>query len=70
MTFLKSFAAFWYDFIVGDSWELAVGVLSVLVVAKAIDVLAPAEFAAAFLPTALPVAVVAVLGISLARAER
>jgi hypothetical protein len=70
MTFLKSFAAFWYDFIVGDSWELAVGVLSILVIAKAIDVLAPADFAAALLPIALPVAVVAVLGISLARAER
>ena len=38
--------------------------------AKAIDVLAPTEFAAAFLPIALPVAVVAVLGIRLARAER
>jgi hypothetical protein len=70
MTFLKSFAGFWYDFIVGDSWELAVGVLSTLLIAKAIDVLAPAEFAIPFLPIALPIAVVAVLGISLARAER
>jgi hypothetical protein len=70
MTFLKSFTEFWYDFIVGDSWELAVGVLSTLLIAKAIDVLASTEFASVFLPIALPVAVVAVLGISLARAER
>jgi hypothetical protein len=25
MKYLRSFAAFWYDFIVGDDWRLAVG---------------------------------------------
>ncbi len=70
MTLLKKFAEFWYDFIIGDSWGLAMGVLAILVVAKAIDVLVPAEIAVPFLPIALPIAVVAVLGISLARAER
>ena len=26
MKYLRSFGYFWYDFIVGDSWETAVGV--------------------------------------------
>jgi hypothetical protein len=42
----------------------------ILVVAKAIDVLVPAEIAVPFIPIALSIAVVAVLAISLARAER
>ncbi len=25
---LKTFAAFWYDFIVGDDWSIAVGVVT------------------------------------------
>ena len=25
MTYLRSFAAFWWDFIVGDDWRVAVG---------------------------------------------
>jgi hypothetical protein len=31
MKFLKSFGQFWYDFIVGDDWKIAVGVLVALV---------------------------------------
>jgi hypothetical protein len=31
MKYIKGFFAFWYDFIVGDSWEVAVGVLLTLV---------------------------------------
>jgi len=27
---LKSFAAFWYDFVVGDDWRVAVGVVVAL----------------------------------------
>jgi hypothetical protein len=27
---LKSFAAFWYDFVVGDDWRVAVGVVIAL----------------------------------------
>jgi hypothetical protein len=30
MKFVKAFFAFWYDFIVGDAWEVAAGVLVVL----------------------------------------
>ena len=30
MKFLKSFGEFWYDFIIGDDWKIAVGVLIAL----------------------------------------
>ena len=30
MKYIKAFLAFWYDFIVGDAWEVAVGVLVAL----------------------------------------
>jgi hypothetical protein len=30
MTFIARFARFWFDFIVGDDWRLAVGVVVVL----------------------------------------
>lgn len=30
MAFLKAVARFWYDFIVGDDWKIAFGVLVVL----------------------------------------
>ncbi|GAA1160925.1 hypothetical protein GCM10009630_69010 [Kribbella jejuensis] len=32
MKFLKSFAQFWYDFIIGDDWKIAVAVVLALVV--------------------------------------
>jgi len=31
MKFLKSFGQFWYDFIIGDDWKIAVAVVLVLV---------------------------------------
>jgi hypothetical protein len=30
MTFLKAFGAFWYDFIIGDDWKIAVAVVLAL----------------------------------------
>jgi len=36
MRYLKGFFAFWYDFIVGDAWEVAVGVGTSLVVISAV----------------------------------
>jgi hypothetical protein len=32
MGFITGFLRFWYDFIVGDAWEIAAGVVAVLVV--------------------------------------
>ena len=31
MNHLRTFAQFWYDFIVGDDWRLAVGVVAAVV---------------------------------------
>ena len=30
MRYLRNFARFWYDFIVGDDWTVAVGVIAAL----------------------------------------
>ncbi len=30
MKYIKGFFAFWYDFIVGDAWEVAAGVVLIL----------------------------------------
>jgi hypothetical protein len=29
-TWMRSFAVFWYDFVVGDDWLLAIGVIAAL----------------------------------------
>jgi hypothetical protein len=36
MTWLRRFGAFWYDFLVGDRWELFVGPIAVLVLVAAL----------------------------------
>lgn len=32
MKFLRGFYEFWYDFIIGDDWKIAVAVVSVLLI--------------------------------------
>ena len=32
MAFIRGFGQFWYDFIIGDDWKIAVAVVSVLTV--------------------------------------
>jgi hypothetical protein len=61
---LRAFGAFWWDFIVGDDWRIAAGVIVALA--------ATAALAAASVPAwwLLPLAVVALLGLSLRRATR
>ena len=34
---LKAFAAFWYDFLIGDDWRVAVGVVLALAVTAAVS---------------------------------
>ncbi|MGI8882551.1 MAG: hypothetical protein ACR2KJ_19015 [Jatrophihabitans sp.] len=36
MKFLKSFGQFWYDFVIGDDWKIAVAVLTALAVTFAV----------------------------------
>jgi hypothetical protein len=61
---LKAFAAFWYDFVVGDDWLIPVAVIAGL---AATFGLAQARVPAWW---ALPVAVAAVMSASLWRATR
>jgi hypothetical protein len=62
--FVKAFVAFWYDFIIGDDWVVAAGVVVMLVVSGAL--------ARANMHTTawilMPIGVVIVLAISLRRA--
>lgn len=59
---IRSFALFWYDFVVGDDWRVAVGALAAL---AATAVLVHFGVNAWWL---LPLAVVVLLGLSLRRA--
>jgi uncharacterized membrane protein YccC len=61
---LRGFGAFWWDFIVGDDWRIAVGVILALAVTSA---LATTTVPAWWL---VPLAVAALLGLSLWRATR
>jgi hypothetical protein len=61
---VRSFLAFWYDFIVGDDWRVAVGVVLALALTAG---LAHSGVNAWWL---LPVAVAVLLGYSLYRVAR
>ena len=61
---LRSFALFWWDFIVGDDWRIAAGVVLALAGTAAI---ATTSVPAWWL---LPIAVPALLAVSLWRATR
>ncbi len=65
MNRLRSFAAFWYDFVVGDDWRIALGVL--LALAATAGLVHGAGVDAWWLP---PAAVAVLLGLSLRRAGR
>jgi hypothetical protein len=61
---ISAFLAFWYDFIVGDDWRVAVGVVVALAVTYGLSVSAiPAWWV-------LPAAVVILLPLSLWRVAR
>jgi hypothetical protein len=64
MKHLTTFGRFWYDFIIGDDWRLALGVTA------AITVLFVAAHQGANLWWLLPVAVAALLAVSVAHATR
>jgi lysylphosphatidylglycerol synthetase-like protein (DUF2156 family) len=61
---LRAFGAFWWDFVVGDDWRMAVGVVVAL---AATALLAHRDDAAWWVA---PVVVLVTLGVSLARGVR
>lgn len=64
MGFIRNFLFFWYDFIVGDDWTVAVGIVGALIVGRILTVASiPAWWW-------MPLVVAVVLTFSLARATR
>ncbi len=64
MKFIERFVLFWYDFVVGDDWRVAVGVIAGFGVTA---LLVRADIAAWWL---LPLVVLAMLGLTLWSAVR
>jgi len=61
MSFIKNFGLFWYDFVVGDDWSVAVGIVIALIITALLE---HQNITAWWL---MPVAVVLVLAMSLWR---
>jgi len=66
MGFVGRFFAFWYDFIVGDDWTLAAGV----VIALALSALLARSSLGTTAWVVIPVAIVVTLTVSLQRAVK
>ncbi len=61
---VKAFAAFWYDFVVGDDWRVALGVVAALAITYGVSHTSNTVW------WILPLAVVILLPLSLWRATR
>lgn len=68
MSFVRGFLYFWYDFLVGDAWDIAVGVVVVLALIALIARIAPGVDL--LLGPLLALAVVALTWMSLTREIR
>jgi hypothetical protein len=61
---IRAFGAFWYDFVVGDDWRVAVGVVAALAITYGVSRTSTAAW------WIVPVAVAVLLPISVWRAAR
>jgi hypothetical protein len=68
MKYVRGFFAFWYDFIVGDAWEVAAGVVLALI-ALWLALRVGGEAINLIGAILLPLAIVAVLAFSIWRAR-
>jgi hypothetical protein len=68
MGFVRGFLFFWYDFLVGDAWDIAAGVVVCLVALALVARAAPGS--ASVLGPLLAVAVIALTWLSLSRETR
>lgn len=64
MGFIRSFLYFWYDFVVGDDWTVAVGVVAALVIGAVLTRIGVSAW------WWMPLVVALVLSFSLVRATR
>lgn len=64
MRALRAFARFWYEFVVGDDWRVAVGVVGALGITYGVSRTSVSAW------WVLPVAVLGLLALSLRRAVR
>jgi hypothetical protein len=67
MTFLRRFGAFWYDFLVGDRWELFLGPIAVLAIAWVLETAGASGLVAG---AAIVIGITLVGAISVANAAR
>ena len=72
MKYIRGFFAFWYDFIIGDAWEVAAGVVLSLSALYALTHYAGAanQTVASYAALLLPAAIVGLLAYSLWRVRR
>jgi hypothetical protein len=68
MRFVRAFGRFWYDFIVGDDWRIAVGV--VLVLAAGAGLVATDALSRDLLVPLLGASIVGVVGASIVAGAR
>ncbi len=61
---LRAFGAFWYDFVIGDDWRVAIGVVLALAATAGLSALTGVSW------WLLPVVVIVMLGLSVRRATR
>ena len=61
---LKAFGAFWYDFIIGDDWTVAAGIVIALIITGVVATTATAAW------WIVPAAIAVLLPLSLWRATR
>ena len=67
MRFLVAFGRFWYDFVVGDDWRIAAGVVGVLAVGAVVLAIGRGG---SWLPAAIAVALIVVFAVPVLRTGR
>ncbi len=65
MKYITGVFAFWWDFIVGDAWEVAAGVLVLLAMVFFLVNYVPSAWTIQYAGLLLPVGIIALLGLSL-----
>ncbi len=67
MKFIRGFLYFWYDFIIGDAWEVAAGVVLAVI---CIRMLHDADLATSYVGYLFAGLIILLLGVSLLRERR